>query len=160
MAESSVLPVLAVLGGVALAQGVAMIQSWLDRKNKREVLLRTKYEEMGLCFLESVKSPGELMLCATHEETLAATQQTEGNKIHLLALVYFPLLRHATGQYIESYSVLCEVAISLYDPGDKRVLGVQVSKKHEYVAVREAYFAARDHLQDQIEAYSKIYVKA
>jgi hypothetical protein len=110
MAESSWLPVLAALGGVALAQGVAI------RKNKREILLRTKYEELGLHFLESMKLPGALLTCVSHEETLTVTHQESANKVHLLAMVYFPPLRQATGQYIESYSALCLTANSLYNP--------------------------------------------
>src|SRR3990172_3960470 len=107
MAESSLLPVMAALGGVALAQGVAMFQSWLDRKNKREILLRTKYEELGLHFLDSMKLTNKMMLCASHEETLTVLHQTDANQAHLLALVYFPLLQQATGRYIESYAALC-----------------------------------------------------
>ena len=38
------------LCGVFVSQLSAMIQSRLDRENKKHVLLRTKYEEMGLHF--------------------------------------------------------------------------------------------------------------
>ena len=119
MADSAWLPVLAALGGVALAQGVAMLQSWLDRRNKREILLRTKYEELGLLVLDSMKLPEDLLKCSSHEETLTVVRQIDANKAHLLALVYFPLLREATGQYIESYSALALAAISLYSPQDR-----------------------------------------
>jgi len=160
MADQSLLPVLSALGGVALAQGVAMFQSWIDRENKREILLRTKYEELGLHFLESMKLPGALLTCATHEETLATTHQESANRVHLLALVYFPPLRQATGQYIESYSALCLVANELYNPQDKRVLGMQVFDKPEYIAARNAHLAARDHLQDKIEIHAASYAKS
>lgn len=162
MAESSsVLPVLAALSGVALAQGVVMLQSWLDRRNKREILHRTKYEELGLHFLASMQLPQKLMMCSSHEETLTVTHQVDANKIHLLALVYFRLLQQATGQYIETYSALCETAISLYNPHDKRLLGEQVFSKPEYIATRRnKHVAARDYLQDQIEAHSGTYAKS
>ncbi len=160
MAESSLLPVLSALGGVALAQGVAMIQSWLDRKNRRDVLLRTKYEELGLHFLESTKKPGLVLACNTHESALDTTQAEDANKVHLLALVYFPLLRHATGQYLESYSVYCATAILLYDPQNKHPLGTQVCLKPEYIEASNAHFEARNYLQDQIELHSATYVKA
>ena len=160
MADSAWLPVLAALGGVALAQGVAMFQSWLDRKNKREILLRTKYEELGLLVLDSMKLPEDLLKCSSHEETLTVVRQIDANKAHLLALVYFPLLRHATGQYIESYSALALVAISLYNPHDKRLLGSQVFDKPEYTDARSAHLAARNYLQNQIETHSVTYAKS
>lgn len=160
MADSSLLPVLSALGGVALAQGVAMLQSWLDRNNKREILLRTKYEELGAHFLDSMKLPHALMTCMSTEDIRALTHQASGNNAHLLALVYFPLLRHATGQYIESYSALCLTVTSFYNPQDKRHLGMQVFDKPEYIEARNNHLAARDHLQDQIEIHAATYAKS
>lgn len=160
MADSSLLPVLAALGGVALAQSVAMLQSWLDRRNKRQVLLRTKYEELGLHFLESMKLPHTLMTCTSTAEVLALTHQASGNSAHLLALVYFPKLREATGRYIESYGSLIEASASLHNPDDKRPLGMQVFDKPAYIAARNIHIAARDQLQAQIEGCATTYAKS
>ncbi|MDP1536055.1 MAG: hypothetical protein Q8L95_02590 [Burkholderiales bacterium] len=160
MPDSSIIAVLAALAGVTLAQGVAMLQSWLDRKNKREILLRTKYEELGMLVLDSMKLPEDLLRCSSHEETLTVVRQRDANKAHLLALVYFPLLRESTGQYIESYAALALAAISLYDPEDKRMLGTQVYDKPTYNAARNAHLAARNRLQDEIEIHSATYAKS
>ena len=107
MADSALLPILAALGGVALAQAVAMLQSWLDRKNKREILLRTKYEELGQHFLASIEMPGRLLKCTTHEEIQGALHQTAASQAQLLALIYFPPLREPVRRYIVSYQNLC-----------------------------------------------------
>lgn len=148
------------LSGVAFAQLVAMIQSWLDRKNKHEILLRTKYEELGLHFLESMKLPQTLLTCATHEETLAVTHQESANKATMLAMVYFPELREPTGLYVSSYSAFCLNAIALYNPEDTRALGMQVFARREYIEARETHIDARTHLQKQIEKYAPKYAKA
>jgi len=145
---------------VLVSQLVAMIQSRLERENRKHVLLRTKYEELGLCFLESMMLPAKMLLCTTQEETLAVTHQIDGNKMHLLALVYFPRLREATGKYIETYSNLCEGALSLYNPEDSRPLGMQVVKRDIYIAASNAHFEAKGYLHDQIEKYADLYVKA
>ena len=144
MIDPLLLPVLSALGGVALAQGVAMLQSWLDRKHKREILLRTKYEELGLHFLASMKLPGELLKCESHEATLEVVHQGDGNKIHMLALVYFPLLRQATGNYIQSYSALASTAIALYNPDDNRPLGKQAFNHPQFTAAAPALSSPRD----------------
>lgn len=159
MSDLAIGAALALLG-VLVAQLVAMIQARLERQHKREILLRTKYEELGMCFLASMKLPEALLLCETHEQTLTVLHQTEANKAHLLALVYFPQLRQATGRYIESYSALCASSISLYDPQDKRVLGMQVFNRPEYIAARNAHLTARDGLQDQIQIHSVTYAKS
>jgi hypothetical protein len=149
-----------VLVGVIAAQGVAMLQSWLDRKHKREILLREKYEALGLHFLDSMKLPHELMGATSAEAVLALTRQESANKAQMLALVYFPKLRQPIGQYSDSYSALCLAATSLYNPEDKRRLGAQVFDKPQYIDARNAHLAARDHLQDQIEMHSVIYAKS
>ena len=64
-----------------------MFQSWLDRKNKREILLRTKYEELWANFLESMKLPHTLMTAASTEDILSLTHRSSGNHAHLLALI-------------------------------------------------------------------------
>ena len=155
-----VIGALLALFGVLVAQLVAMLQARLDRQHKREILLRTKYEELGAHFLDSMKLPHSLMMCTSTEDILVLTHQASGNNAHLLALLYFPLLRQATGQYIESYSALCLTTVSLYDPQDKRHLGTQVFNNPEYVAARNRYLAARDHLQDQIQANAITYAKS
>jgi hypothetical protein len=146
--------------GVLVSQLVAMIQARLEREHKREVLLRTKYEELGASFLESMKLPHTLMTAASTEDILALTHQASGNHAHLLALIYFPKLREATGQYIESYSSLCLAAASLHNPDDKRSLGMQVFDKPAYISARNAHIAARDHLQEQIERHAPTYAKS
>ena len=148
------------LGGVLIAQLVSMLQSRLERENRKHVLLRTKYEEMCLYFVESMKLPGKLLLCADTKAILATVPQECGHKMHLLALVYFPNLRNATEKYIESYSDLCEIAGALFDPEDIRPLGMQILHEPKYIEARDAHFAASDTLQKQIEKYAAVYVKA
>jgi len=146
--------------GVLVAQLVAMIQARLERQNKREILLRTKYEELGAHFLDSMKLPHALMTCTSTEDILVLTHQASGNNAHLLALLYFPLLRQATGQYIDSYSALLMTSTSLHNPHDKRPLGMQVFDKPAYIEVRDNHLAARDHLQDQIQIHAPTYAKS
>ena len=155
-----VIGALLALLGVLVSQLVAMLQARLERQSKREILLRTKYEELGAHFLDSMKLPHALMTCTSTEDILVLTHQASGNNAHLLALLYFPLLRQATGQYIDSYSELLLTATSLHNPNDKRHLGMQVFDKPEYINARNNYHAARDHLQDQIQAHAATYAKS
>ncbi len=148
------------LFGVLVSQLVSMIQSRLERQNRRDILLRTKYEELSDHFLDSMKLPHTLMTCVNTEQALALTHQASGNKAHSLALLYFPLLRSATGQYIQSYATLCETSLSIYNPDDERVLGMQIFDKPEYIAARNNHLAARDALQDQIQKHAPTYAKS
>lgn len=144
--------------GVLVAQLVAMIQARLERQNKREILLRTKYEELGMHFLESMKLPHALMQATSTEAILALTHQESANKARMLATVYFHPLEQLIGLYSESYSDICLVVTSIYNPNDKRHLGIQVFDKPAYINARNNHLAARDHLQDQIQYHALAYI--
>lgn len=100
--------------GVLVSQLVAMIQARLERKNKREVLLRTKYEEFGQHFLESTEMPGRLLKCTTLEEIHGVLHQSSANQAQLLALIYFPPLREPIRRYMVSYQDLCIFVTNIY----------------------------------------------
>ena len=155
-----VIGALLALLGVLVAQLVSMLQLRLERQNKREILLRTKYEEMGMHFLDSMKLPHALMQATSTEAILALTHQKSANKARLLAVVYFQPLQQLIGQYSDSYSEICLVVTSLYNPQDKKHLGMQVFDKPAYIEARNKHLAIRDHLQDQIQAYAPTYAKS
>ena len=155
-----VIGALLTLLGVLVSQLVSMIQARLERHNRRDILLRTKYEELGMLFLNSMKLPHSLMMSTSTEDILVLTHQASGNKAHLLAQLYFELLQQATGQYIDSYSALCLTVTSLHNPQDRRRLGMQVFDKPNYIEARNNHIAARDHLQEQIRAHAATYAKS
>ena len=155
-----VIGALLALLGVLVAQLVAMLQARFERQHKREILLRTKYEELGLHFLDSMKLPGELIQCENDEQTRAWIHQSSANHAQLLALVYFPLLQQATEQYTESYSALCLAAISLYNPEVKTMLGTQVFDKPEYIVASNNHREARDNLAAKIKIHAALYAKS
>ena len=118
--------------GVLIAQLVAMLQARLDRQNKREILLRTKYEELGQHFLASTDAPARLLKCKTHEEIEDAVQQLEAKQAQLLALIYFPPLRDPLQRYVSSYQNLCLAVTELYyqRPEGKKVGEVVYNHRH------------------------------
>ena len=149
------------LSGVLFAQIVAMIQSWLDRRNKREILLRTKYEEMGQHFLASTEMPGRLLSCTTDEEILAVTHQTDANQAALLALIYFSELREPLQRYVESYQNLCNVAAGLYyaKPQTKSV-GLVVNGLPAYREASQAHTAEKKNIVSKLESHAPKYTKS
>ena len=149
------------LSGVLFAQFVSMLQSWPDRRNKREILLRTKYEEMGRHFLASIEMPGRLLSCTTDEEIHAVTHQTGANQAALLALIYFPELRKPIQLYVESYQTLCLVASELYfaNPQEKSV-GLVVNSLPAYKLASQAHLTERTNVTNKIEGCAYKYAKS
>jgi hypothetical protein len=100
--------------GVLVSQLVSMLQARLERQHRREVLLRTKYEEFGQHFLKSTEMPGRLLKCTTHEEIQGVLHQSAANQAQLLALIYFPQLREPIRRYMVSYQNLCLTVAGIY----------------------------------------------
>lgn len=157
----AIVSALSVLFGVVISQGVAMFQSWLDRRNKREILLRTKYEELGQHFLASTEKPARLLKCKTHEEIEDAILQSEAKQAQLLALIYFPPLRDPLQRYVSSYQNLCLAVTELYyqRPEGKKV-GEVVYNHPNYHAARNAHIADKENLATQIEIHAVTYTKS
>ena len=147
--------------GVLVAQLVSMLQARLERQHKREILLRTKYEEFGLHFLASTEKPARLLACTTEAEIDAATQQKEANQAQLLALIYFSELRGPVQRYIESYQALCLTAAELYyaKPQTKSI-GLVVHGATAYQAASQAHMAERHNIADLLEKYASKYTKS
>lgn len=149
------------LSGVLLAQGVAMLQSWLDRRNKREILLRTKYEELGQHFLASIEMPGRLLRCTCHTEILEVTHQSAANHAQLLALIYFSPHRAPIERYIGSYQNLCLVVTTLYyQKPEGKMVGEIVYNHPDYQVARMAHMTDREDLATQIETHAATYAKS
>lgn len=150
-----------VLLGVAISQGVAMFQSWLDRRNKREILLRTKYEELGQHFLASIETPVRLMKCTTHEEIQDVISRSAASQAQLLALIYFPPLREPIQRYVASYQNLCLAVTTLYyQKPDGQSVGGRVYNHPDYQAARDAHIADKENLATQIEIHAVTYAKS
>lgn len=147
--------------GVLIAQLVAMLQARLARQNKREILLRTKYEELGQHFLASTERPAGLLRCTTHEEIQDAIRQTEAKQAQLLALIYFPPLREPLQRYVSSYQNLCLAVTELYyqRPEGKKV-GEVVYNHPDYQVAKMAHMTDLEDLATQIETHAATYAKS
>ena len=147
--------------GVLVAQLVSMLQARLERQHKREILLRTKYEEFARHFLASIEMPGRLLTCTTDEEIHSVTQQTDANQAALLALIYFPEFREPMQRYVESYQALCLVASELYiERPQAKSVGLAVHGLSAYQAASQAHMAQRHNIANKIEGYAPKYTKS
>ncbi|MFA6270952.1 MAG: hypothetical protein WC657_07140 [Candidatus Paceibacterota bacterium] len=148
--------------GVLVSQFVAMLQAKLERQHKRDVLLRTKYEEFGQHFLESTEMPGRLLRCTTHEEIQGVLHQSAANQAQLLALIYFPPLREPIRRYMVSYQNLCLVVAEVYySQADKeKSVGKIVATNQNYKTASIAHKMEKENLAEEIERHSVTYAKS
>ncbi len=156
-----IISAVSVLCGVIVSQLSTMTIAWIDRRHKRKVLLREKYETLSLNFLDSLELPQKLMGHGKHtEEVLSLTHQKHANHVRMLALLYFPELLPSVENYIQTYSDLCVVCFGLSDPSNHLSIGEQVLYSPEYIAASEPHHLAKEKLCNTIEKYASKYAIA
>jgi hypothetical protein len=88
------------LAGVIISATIAMLLSFFDKKHKKQVLIREKYEEMMFHFSASLVWIQSLNGSTTQKEVFALSQSTDARKALSLCLLYFPALSSAANNYI------------------------------------------------------------
>ena len=88
------------LAGVIISATIAILLSLFDKRHKKQVLLREKYEEMMLYFSTSLVWIQNINGSTTQKEVFALSQSTEARKALSLCLLYFPDLADAANNYI------------------------------------------------------------
>jgi hypothetical protein len=128
----------AVLLGSLIGQFGILLNGRLEREPRRAVILRTKYEELSLLFLMSLKYPMSSIEITDIDEFTECANPKDINQLHMLALIYFPLLRIASGNYFDSYVAFYKTVGGLYDPDDPRKSGEQILNDPLYIESRDA----------------------
>lgn len=151
----------AALCGVIVSQAATAILAWIDRRHKRRILLREKYEELCLSFLASFDLPQKLLAHEhKNDEVRSLVLQKDANHAHMLALLYFQELLPSLERYTQTYSDLCVVCFGLADPSLQSSIGGQVCSAPEYITARDAHILARDSLREKIEKHASKYAVA
>jgi hypothetical protein len=152
----------AALFGVIISQGISTLLSFLDKKHKKYILLRQKYEEMMFHFQDSLLYFNELATCKNRDQLLQNTASIPANRAMGLALLYFPALAPLLGTYIRYYVEYYELLVTTYDPNIPANAGAQarVHAKEELQNIESRLFKAKKELLNAINENAKKYTKA
>lgn len=150
------------LGGVAVAQATAMFQSWLERKHKKAILLRTKYEELAEHLNDSLAWAMDCMRAITFTELNARAQPLAARKAYTLCLLYFPLLKNHANRYVQASVAFSNTLVESFEPTTGLDAGGQASKNlgTKFEAACEALRAAREALDMEIQRCANVYISA
>lgn len=145
--------------GIGITKGFEIYQEKTRDKYKQKVYLRERYEELSTLFLNTFDNSIKFFNCKSIHDLEAVALQKDGNKMHLIALLYFPELKNATGLYIESFANLCSITGKHYQPDDKRRTGEQLREHKGYMQTLAEFQTAKDILQEQIEKNAQTYAR-
>lgn len=88
------------LTGVIISQAISIALSFFEKRHKKQILLRQKYEEMMNHFSESLTWIRDLHCCKTRDELFSQSQSIQARKALGLCLLYFPDLAETMNNYV------------------------------------------------------------
>src|SRR5690606_9844138 len=110
------------LGGVLIGGTITFVTQYYlsktERKNKNKALLRDKYEEISMTFIESTKWLATLRNIKSIEEFLDATPK-DAEKVYMLAVLYIPELEDAAEAYMNASVTLLHCSMKAYNSQDE-----------------------------------------
>ena len=148
-----------VLVGVAVTQLVHSLTAHKDRKERRERLLREKYEELCDSILDTATQVQQ-MLKLSGNEAIYSSPPSAPQRVHYLAMIYFPELRDATREYNNSIVLLYHFLISGFDPKIPASTGAQSLGHPDYLENLNNMADKRMVLEQAIETNAAKYTKA
>ena len=150
------------LAGVALSQGIAKLQSCLDRKHKNDILLRMKYEELAGYLNEFLAWVMECLRAKSFDQLNTHAQPLAARKAYTLSLLYFPLLKNNAERYVEASVSFYQVLLEKFIPHEFLDAGAQAEKNQseKFQAAGEALRAAREAFDAEIQKQARVYIVA
>ena len=157
--STAVLSAGAALAGVLISQAISIFQSFLDKRHKKHILLRRKFEQLTFCFQESLLFHTKAGSCRTIEKLLAENHSLPAMKAEALALLYFPTLAPILGTYRNCQVKYYETLLHAYDPSVPASAGAQakVHNPRHLAAAEAALFRARDAVNDYFKVRVRLF---
>ena len=148
--------------GVLISQAISILLSFLDKRHKKHILLRQKYEEMMFHFQDSLEYYNQVGACRTLDQLEKKTHRISANRAMGLALLYFQNLAPLFDIYLRNQIAYYHLILESFNPNIPATAGAQarVHNKTALKKIEQNLFQSKDNLIDAIKMNTKKYTKA
>ena len=147
----------AAIVGTVIGASLSMLSNWLERRNRRTLLLVDKLEQLTAANCEIAEWLKALWQCTTLQQTLSFSISPASMRLQALALLYFPHLRPPVAAYVNALkSYYCWATRCIRDDV-QQPLGTQLRAFHAADATKqdERLQQLRDVLVSAIDQEAK-----
>lgn len=150
------------IAGALISQIVLIIRDSLDKKHQRNSLLREKYEELSGHITESHAWVIENMSAQSLSQLQAQSLPAHARKAATLSHIYFPQLRNACQDYLNSCISFGITLINNYQFAEGVDIGIQASthNREEFEKALRKVQLCRQAVDDAIIEHAHKYTKA
>lgn len=149
----------AVLGGVILSQAITSRNTYLERKHKKNILLKQKYEEVSVLYTSSLQWVQRVQASRSIKELQTLSLQIDARKMHSLCLIYFPELRKPVAEYIDSLALFHNSVLNNFHTGEPGTAGAQAFLNTKHGDIFNKSLKIRQSMEDAIEKHVSTYIK-
>ena len=146
--------------GAVISQFVSIFRDILDKRHKRNILLREKYEEMANLVTNSQEWFTEQLNAMRLSELKAPP--AEARKAMVLSHIYFPLLQDACQDYVNACAHFQVTLINNHEFIEGKDAGTQAAHRNPAALEKSAkhLHACRQRVDEEIIKHAKRYTKA
>lgn len=148
------------IAGAVISQLVTILRDYLDKRHKRNIFLREKYEELAnLVTASQGWFTGQIGAINMLE---LRTPPVEARKAAVISHIYFPALRDACESYLDAcinFQVTLIDSHEFYEGMDAGTQATHKNRKAFEKAVGHLQ-SCRQHLDEQIMEHAHEYVRA
>jgi hypothetical protein len=146
---------------VALSQAISLAQSYLARKHQKQVLLRSKYEELANHVTDGQLWLVELLESESFSKASLNTP-IHARKAATLAAIYFPLLLEDVHNYLNASAMLQSVILENHQFVSGVNAGAQAVQKNRKAVenASDKFQQARQALDEKIIKHASEYATA
>ena len=162
--KTSLIVAFSTIIGVLISQGISSLNSFLNKRYQKRLLLRQKYEEMMFYFQDSLSFPNKVGACKTLKELDELDQENQllpANRAAGLALLYFDHLVPFFNNYIKCLLAYYNIILDSFNQNENGSTGAQaiLFNKHKFEKVKNNLFRAKKDLLKEIQASASKYTK-
>lgn len=149
------------IAGALVTQLFTVLQHFLERKHRRLVLLREKYEQLASLVSDSHEWIGQQMKSKTLAD-LQGSFPEQAKKAMVLAHIYFPKLHSPCESYVNACAVFQAALVDNHEFNAEINVGTQAVRKNpEHLRQVMSHIRdSRQRLDEAIVKYASKYAKA
>lgn len=148
------------LSGVVVSQVISIGLSIFEKRHKKAVLLRQKYEELVFLFQDSLGYVQAVYNCETQSQLYQLGVCAQTNKALVLASLYFPDLVEPLSMYSDAQLSFYHSVINVYQESIGSHVGAQAINNEIHKAKLADLSKAQNSANNMILNNASIYTKA
>ena len=155
--EIAIIAALAAISGSLVSQIASVVLSFFDKRHLKKVLLRQKYEEMVLLFVESGVWLQALHNAMSFQDLYASNYPLHMRKVYALSLIYFPELVKDCSVYLNDTISYTGTLSKCFDPLKPIPAIAQATAIPDFKKAQDNFVKSRLNFQQALEKYASKY---